>query len=450
MTDMPSRPIWDFVHRYADAETTRMHMPGHKGHRYLGAEAWDITEIEGADSLYCPTGIIAESEANATALFGSRRTLYSCGGSSQSIFAAMWLLRAYAARLQRPPLVLAARNVHQSFVSALAQTGCEVAWYRSPVATALACPIDPAALEDHLCSLPSLPIAVYITSPDYLGNIQPVQAIADMCHRHGVLLVVDNAHGAYLRFLPQSQHPLDGGADVVCDSAHKTLCVLTGGAYLHFGARCPDYLVDNAKDAMLTVGSTSPSYLVLASLDNANQLLADPDFGRELDQRARWVGQLRAQLASKRWRTLGAEPLKLSLYAPSVGYSGHEIAALLRSHDVEPEYADRDNVVLMFSADTTLFDNARVLRTLMAVSRRAPLAEALPLPPLPPVACGVREAYLSPAEVLPLSSCEGRTLSYMRVHCPPAVPVAVAGEVLTADVLRYLAAEGYTTLSVLR
>ena len=102
---------------------------------------------------------------------------------------------------------------------------------------------------------------MYVTSPDYLGGMQDVAALAEVCHRYGTLLAVDNAHGAYLRFLRPSRHPLDLGADLCCDSAHKTLSVLTGGAYLHIARTAPTSLAENAKEALALFGSTSPSYL---------------------------------------------------------------------------------------------------------------------------------------------------------------------------------------------
>ena len=94
--------------------------------------------------------------------------------------------------------------------------------------------------------------------------------LADICHEHGVLLLVDNAHGAYLKFLTPSRHPLDLGADLCCDSAHKTLPTLTGCAYLHVSKSAPRELADYGKEALRLFGSTSPSYLMLASLDNDN------------------------------------------------------------------------------------------------------------------------------------------------------------------------------------
>lgn len=268
-------PIADFVQQYAASDGVRLHMPGHKGRALLCCEPWDITEIAGADSLYEAEGIIRQSEDNATALFGSARTFYSTEGSSQCIRAMLFLCLT-CRRAGTKPVILAARNVHKAFIYAAALLDAEVVWLWPEATTSLcACPITPKTLEDALSAMDAPPAAVYLTSPDYLGNQADVAALAAVCHAHNTLLAVDNAHGAYLRFLSPSQHPLDLGADICCDSAHKTLQVLTGGAYLHVAKTAPAAFAEGGKQALALFGSTSPSYLTLASLDLCNKELAE-------------------------------------------------------------------------------------------------------------------------------------------------------------------------------
>ena len=268
-------PICDFVKEYANGGKVRMHMPGHKGAALLGTEPMDITEIEGADVLYDPHGIIRESEENASRLFGTARTVYSTEGSSLAI-RAMLYLAMQAKKGSGRTLVCATRNAHKAFVSAAALLDLDVCFmYSKKNESIVSCDIDADEVEEYILGCKSTPAAVYLTSPDYLGNRLDVKGIAEVCHRHGILLIVDNAHGAYLHFLENSEHPIDLGADICCDSAHKTLPVLTGGAYLHISKTAPRVLCERADSAMALFASTSPSYLILQSLDMANKYISD-------------------------------------------------------------------------------------------------------------------------------------------------------------------------------
>ncbi|MCR5329882.1 MAG: PLP-dependent transferase, partial [Lachnospiraceae bacterium] len=221
-------PVYDFITKYIKADKARLHMPGHKGVASLGPEAFDITEVSGADSLYEADGIISVSEKNATELFGSGRTVYSTEGSTQCVKAMLFLasLQSGAKR----PLFVAARNVHKSFVFGAAFLDARIRWiYPEKQEGICSCTVTPERLEKTLASLKETPAGVYVTSPDYLGNMCDIRGLADVCARFGTLLLVDNAHGSYLHFLKKPLHPMDLGADICRDSAHKTLPVLTGG-----------------------------------------------------------------------------------------------------------------------------------------------------------------------------------------------------------------------------
>ena len=267
-------PIHDFVKSYVNSDTLRLHMPGHKGVSLLGCETSDITEITGADSLYHADGIILESENYASELFGSRHTYYSTEGSSLCIRAILYLIKRMSAANGRSPRILAGRNAHKTFITAAALLDMDVDWIYPDNGSYLSCPIDPDLLDSVLSSYKEKPTAVYVTSPDYLGNVADIGGIAKVCRAHGVILAVDNAHGAYLKFLAESTHPIDLGAHICCDSAHKTLPVLTGGAYMHISKDAPELFSREARNALSIFGSTSPSYLILQSLDLANKYIS--------------------------------------------------------------------------------------------------------------------------------------------------------------------------------
>ena len=427
-------PICDFVRGYARSGALRLHMPGHKGEGPLGMEALDITEIPGADSLYEADGVIAQSEKNASALFGAP-TLYSTEGSSLCIRAMLALVQRHAAAQGRRPVIAAGRNAHKTFLSAAALLDLPVNWLTPEDAQSyLSCALSAGELEAQLAAMDEPPAAVYLTSPDYLGNTVDVAALSAVCHRHGALLLVDNAHGAYLRFLPQSRHPIDLGADLCCDSAHKTLPVLTGGAYLHIAESMPQTLRAQAKDALALFGSTSPSYLILQSLDAANRTLAQGYRARLADFLPR-VQRAKDALRAQGYALCGDEPLKLTLRTKPYGYRGAELAARLAEGGVVCEFADPDFLVMMLTPEIGESGLARMVEVLAAVPRRDAIWEEPPAFRRTERVMSIREAMLSPGERVPVEASEGRVLASASVGCPPAVPVLVCGERIDAHAI---------------
>jgi len=434
-------PICDFVRRYAESQTLRLHMPGHKGKGPLGFEALDITEIHGADSLYEVDSIIAQSERNASLLFGCP-TFYSTEGSSQCIRAMLHL-----ATCGKNRKVAAGRNAHKTFLSAAALLDLDVDWLYPEDGTAyLSCDIRPEELERYFAACEEIPAAVYVTSPDYLGNLLDIAGLAAVCHRHSTLLLVDNAHGAYLKFLYNSRHPMDLGADLCCDSAHKTLPVLTGGAYLHIRN---GVLAKRAKNALSLFGSTSPSYLIMQSLDAANDYLSQ-DYRGNLASFLHKLEGLRLWLGAQGYCFLGNEPLKLTIAAKLYGYTGTQLAAALRQQGIECEFADPDYLVLMPTPTMTPAELKQLEDTLIAIPRRPAISDIRPAFSCSQKVLSIRDALLSPAEIIPVSESEGCILAAASVGCPPAVPILVCGEKIDKSAIACFQYYGIDTCSVVQ
>jgi len=442
-------PICDFVRSYAEQNALRLHMPGHKGRGPLGVEQWDITEIRGADSLYEADGIIRESEQNASGLFGAH-TFYSAEGSSLCIRAMLYLALRHGRMLGRGNYVLAGRNAHKTFMSALALLNLNVEWlYGREEDSYLACRVDADELDRMLSKAREAPCGVYITSPDYLGNVADIPAISRVCRRYGVPLLVDCAHGAYLKFLSESRHPIDLGADMCCASAHKTLPVLTGGAYLHIAKDAPAMFAEQAKNALALFGSTSPSYLILQSLDAANAYLAD-GYRHKLEDFSKRMAAFSGKLVRHGFELHGNEVLKLTIATKPYGYRGEEFSDLLLAKGIVSEFADPDYVVFMLTPEIGEQELERLAAELMSIPRREAVTEASPALRRTQRVMSVTEAMLCPSEILPAGECEGRVLAAASVGCPPAVPIVVCGERIDAHAIRCFEYYGIKELGVLR
>ena len=231
---------------------------------------------------------------------------------------------------------------------------------------------------------------------------------------------------------------MDLGADLCCDSAHKTLPVVTGGAYLHIAHQAPELLHRQAKASMGLWGSSSPSYLILQSLDAANELLAD--YPEKLQALLPQLESLRRRLAAQGWELLSGEPLKVTLCPKGYGYTGSEVAAALERDGIYPEFYDPDHVVLMVSPQNDPSDLWRLEKALTALPRRAAIRQGPPPMPRLEQAVTPHEAMLSPWEEVPLAACCGRISAAGVLGCPPAVPVVLCGQRIDAaavEVLRY-------------
>ena len=426
-------PIVDFVRAYLQSGTARLHMPGHKGVKLLGCEQLDITEIQGADDLFHAEGVIAESEQNAAALFGAGATFYSTEGATLPIKAMLALAVQNAPKNATRPRILATRNAHKSFLFGCGLLDIDVDWLCGENTHLCECRVDAAELESALSGVEAPYCAVFVTSPDYLGNVLDIAALVGVCTRHAVPLLVDNAHGAYTAFSHPVCHPMALGATMCADSAHKTLPALTGTAYLHIAKDAPKAFFEGARQALAMFASSSPSYLLLQSLDLCNAYLANEFPAQLVDCTARVAG-LKELLTSVGYELLGNEPLKLTVDGRARGYSGEALASALREGGVEPEFVDRDCVVLMCTPQNTDEELSRVALALCSLPQRAELPKThTVMPRNAEKALSIREAMLSAHVRIPAGKAEGKICASPCVSCPPAIPIAVSGERITRE-----------------
>lgn len=438
-------PIVSFLKSYQEKSPVRMHMPGHKGAGILGFEGMDLTEIYGADELFAAEGIIKESEQNASSLFGCP-TYYSTQGSTLCIQTMCTILCQDAKSKGKKPKILAGRNAHRSFIHAAALLDFEIEWLYGK-SDYLSCKIHAEDLEKAI--IESLPTAVYLTNPDYLGNLLDIKALASVCKKYNVLLAIDNAHGAYLRFLKDSLHPIDLGADLCCDSAHKTLPVLTGGAYLHLSESLNQVWKNDVKHFMEYFSSTSPSYLIMASLDAANEVL-DTTFRNSLFECIQRVDGLKNTLVQHGYTILSGEPMKITILTKEFGYTGNEIADYLMDCDIYPEFYDSDYIVLMPSPYNTKDDLKRLETCLCGIERKPILINKPPKLEQSKKAMNVRQALFSSSITLDVSKSLGQVCSSVTVSCPPAILPVIPGEVISESSIEVMKYYGIETVRVVK
>ena len=442
-------PIADFVSEYQSSGASRFHMPGHKGKPLLGAEPWDITEIDGADVLYSADGIIKESEDLASSLFHTAHTFYSAEGSSLAIKAMLALAVQQSGNSERP-MILAARNAHKAFLYGAALLDVEVEWiYPEPFEHLCACEITADILRTHLQNTQKKPCAVYITSPDYLGHLADVRSLSEVCREFDVPLLVDNAHGAYLNFLSPSSHPIALGAWACCDSAHKTLPVLTGGAYLHISKNAPPSFTDGARNALALFASTSPSYLILQSLDLCNRYLSD-GYPEKLRSCIQKVGEIKEKMRTQGFIPEASEPLKIVLRTAKYGYTGEEFCSHLKQFQIIPEFYDSEYLVLMVTPENTALDFDRLSLAFTCISPKNALIQTSYPPQKATPLLSVRKAMLSQQEIVPIEKAEGRICASPTVSCPPAVPIVISGELITRNAVELFRLYGVKAVAVIK
>ncbi len=442
-----STPLYGFMKKYAADKTVRAHMPGHKGKAPIYGVpeelySLDITEISGADSLFNAEGIIAESEKEMSRLYGTAATAYSASGSTLCIQAMLALMKSEGRK------VFAVRNVHRSFLNAAALLDVDVHWilphYDGGI---LSGEIDLCEVEDLLseCAEPS---CLYVTSPDYTGKTADIKALAKICHRHGARLLTDNAHGAHLAFFSENIHPIALGADLCCDSAHKMLPALTGAAMLHTS---DEKLAPRLKQAMSLFASTSPSYLIMASLDICTEYISR-SIRSDIRRNLALLDRLR-KIFSERLSFAEGDPFHVTIKASLSGFSGTEISRLLREKGVECEYADSSAVVLLMSPMSRRDDYSRIESALKYAHdhcERTNSDENDFYMELPKKAMTIRQAVFSGSEEIPVEEAEGRICSAVKVPCPPAIPIAASGEIIDKCCINIFKRYGISTVNVVK
>ncbi len=378
-------PLFDALAQYKDIKA-RFHMPSHGGAEFLpddeglfASALFDVTELSFSDNLSCSAGVIFEAEQLAAKAYGADRTLFFTGGATDALRTALLCVR--------DKKIAFLGDMHKSFHAAKRLFGLNVT--------------DISSVEELDGSFG----AVCVTSPDYYGRVKDVAAIAEACRKVGAKLIVDEAHGAHFAFSPLLPESAVAVADFVIHGAHKTLPVYTGGAMLHV----KEAFYAKAREARAEVIGTSPSYLVMASLDYARDLL-------EREGRALYA-TLKAEIDKVKAAYLHVETLPTDDFSRVVIFrkeGGYALQAALEKGGVFVEAADADRVVLI----CTPF-NVKYLKEAFRI------ADGFQ---------GKNAKYADISDII------GKVSAYDVGVYPPGVPIVKAGEVFSEEKVKLLQA----------
>lgn len=461
----PNAPYLEALVAYGFRGPTRFHVPGHKGG--AGADPglrWAIGErpllldvpqdTEGIDMGPDPTPY-AQAERLAAEAYGAARSWFLTNGATQGNHALCLALAPPGAH------VVVQRNAHASLVDGLVLSGGTPAFVSPETDDELgmAHGVTPAALRAALERAPDAR-AVFVVSPTYYGMTADVAGLAEVAHAAGAALVVDQAWGPHFGFHPGvPPSALALGADAVITSTHKLVGALTQAAMLHVGGGRDGVRVDEAAlgRAVRLVRSTSPSSLLLASLDAARRQLA-------VHGQALLAGTLRAAAQARaavdavpgcavvgerlvgRPGVAGWDPLRLVIDVRGTGRSGYEVAAALReSSDIHVELATHATLVLVLGLHEQADALERFAHDFAATVARcarpaAPGAVPVVRAPTaaPELAVSPREAFLGASEAVPVDAALGRVSCEAIAGYPPGIPALLPGERVTAEVVAYL------------
>jgi lysine decarboxylase len=457
----PTAPYLEAVTAYGFRGSTRFHIPGHKGGE--GADPGMRTafgdrallldvpqDIEGIDVGPSPTPY-ERAEQLAAEAYGAERTWFLTNGATQGNHALCLALAPAGTR------IVLQRNSHASMVDGLILSGGIPSWVAPEYDAELgmAHGVTPQALEHALSRSPEARTA-FVVSPTYYGMAADVEACAEVAHRAGAALIVDNAWGAHFGFHPQlPASPLALGADAMLASTHKIVGSLTQSAML-LVSRSGRVDPGAVARAVRLVRSTSQSALLMASLDAARRQLAvhgeallDRTIRASYDARAAIDAVPGCSVVGEglvgRPGVAGWDPLRIVIDVRGTGCTGYEVAAALRdSFDIYVELATHATLVLVLGLGQTVDPLERLshdfAETVRAISRPGQTAMVA----RPPVALEhetaipPREAFLGAGKPVPVDDAVGRISAESIAGYPPGVPTLLPGERITPGVVAYL------------
>lgn len=455
--DQSKIPILTALFKYAEEDTLPFHVPGHKQGRgnkeleeLLGSTCIkiDLTCFEDTDNICNPVSVIKEAQDLAAQLYGAENAFFLVNGTTSGIQAMIMSVCEVGDKIIIP------RNAHKSAIGGIIMSGAIPVYIEPEINEYLgiAMGVTPQTVARALEQYPDAK-AVFMINPSYYGIASDLTAIVDIAHSFNVPVIVDEAHGAHLKFsskLPKSA--IDAGADLAASSTHKLGGSLTQSSILlHQGSLISPQKV---KAVLNLTQTTSPSYILLASLDIARRQLAQKgkvmiNTAYELAQWARKeiikidgyyvmdndILQYTANCA--------LDPTKIVINVRDLGLSGYEVEKILRQqYRIQVELSDLYNIIALVSLGDDLETLTYLIKSLKEISQGQTLSNVvkyfIPLPGLPEAVVSPREAFYGETKNVPLGEAEGEISGEMIMAYPPGIPIICPGERITQDIIDYV------------
>lgn len=440
-------PLVEALKQYGLEDSVRFHMPGHKGRKFRFASeeltknlySWDVTEIPGLDDLQQPEGPIKLAQQKLAKLYGADASFFLVNGASSGVIAMM------GACLEPGDEVLISRASHKSVLSGLVLTGAEPVYLMPERHEELGVytQVTAEAVAEQVGQKPNVKAAL-LTNPVYQGFCPDIKSISEIVRKNNVKLLVDEAQGPHFGF--SSALPKSAGefADAWVQSPHKMLTSLTQTAWLH--VKGDGINGGRVKSFLNMVTSTSPSYVLMASLDLARAIMEAE--GQALTEKALELAETARLYVNKStpFYAVGEEVKgkrgiydidlsRLMINVSVAGYSGFEVEELLRkSFNIYAEYADLYNVYFLVTFSNTKYDIERLLEALSTFKTKGSFEKSIIwADKLPKAAIKPQAAFYAKGEYVPLDESVGRIAKEALVPYPPGVPLLMPGELVEGE-----------------
>jgi len=454
-------PLFDAMVNLAESRKVSFHTPGHKSgkgistrfRKFVGPRIFsiDLTTLDEVDSLQNPTGVIKEAQELAAKASGADRSYFLVNGTTVGN-------HAMVASMTGPgDKVLIARNCHRSALTGMIVSGAQPVFFQPTFDRDLKLTLN-VTFETVKQAVDENPgsRALLITSPNYYGLCAHIEKIIPYAHEKGLIVLVDEAHGPHLKFNPKlPKCALEAGADLCVQSTHKIVGGMTQASMLH--AKAGRINIDDVTNTLKLLQTTSPSYILMASLDLARMQMATE--GKKLLNRTiKLAEEARAEInkitgiscfSKERAQQAGMADMdvtKLTITVSDLGLSGYHVSQMLNTRfGIQVEMADPFHVLVIVSIGDRQDDLNRLVEALRQISAETGLqGTLLPLDRVHPPSLTnrfimtPREAFYSDTELVSIDQATDRVAAEIVTVYPPGIPLLVPGENISKDAIDYI------------